>query len=51
MSGVAMAAVEVDDALLHLLDEILGADHIGTGLLGFLGLGALGEHADAQLAA
>ena len=45
------AAVEIDDALLHLLDEILGADHVGAGLLRFLCLGALGEHGDAQLAA
>ena len=49
--GRGDAAVEIDDALLHLLDEILGADHIGARLLRFLGLGALGEDGDAELAA
>src|SRR5262249_1892059 len=43
-------AIEIDHALLHLLDEILRANHIGTGLLGLLSLGALGEHTNSELA-
>ena len=34
--------------LVDLLGQIFGADQIGAGLLGFFGLGALGEHRDAQ---
>ena len=51
MSGRGNAAVEIDHAFLHLLDEILGAHDVGARLLGFLGLGALGEHGDPELAA
>ena len=51
MSGVAMQRSKSISPLLHLLGQIFGADDVGTGLLGFFGLGALGEHRDAQLAA
>ncbi len=43
------AAVEIDLALADLLGQIFGADNIGAGALGFLGLGALGEHRDAEV--
>src|SRR5262249_44599435 len=42
------AAVEVDLTPLHFLDQILGADHVRTRRLGFLGLGAAREHPNAQ---
>ena len=45
------AAVEIDRALVDDLDQVFRADNIGAGLLGFLRLGALGEHPDAHLAA
>ena len=45
------AAVEVDLAALHLLDEVLGADDVGAGGARLVGLGAAGEHRDAQRAA
>ncbi len=50
MSGRGDAAVEIDHAFLHLLDEILGAHDVGARFLGFLGLGALGEHGDPEFA-
>ena len=43
--GRGDAAVEVDLAALHLLDQILGADDVGAGGLGLVGLGAAREHA------
>jgi hypothetical protein len=50
MSGVAMqrsnSIVPLDD-----LDQLFGADDVGTGLLGLFRLGATGEHGDAQNAA
>ena len=45
------AAVEVDGALRHLLDQVLRTHHVGAGGLGLLGLGALGEHGHALGAA
>ena len=42
------AAVEVDRAALHLLHQVLGADHVGAGGLGLVGLGAAREHRDAH---
>ena len=38
--GRGDAAVEIDLAALDLLDQILGPDDVGAGLLGLLGLGA-----------
>ena len=35
-------------AALDGLHQILGADHVGAGRLGLVGLGALGEHRDAD---
>ena len=43
--GRGDAAVEVDGAALHLLDQVLGADDVGAGGLGLVGLGAAREHA------
>ena len=43
--------VEVEDALLDLLGEVVGADDVGAGLLGLARLVALGEHGDAHLLA
>ena len=40
--------VEVHDAVLHLLGEVVGADEVGAGLLGLARLLALGEHRDAH---
>jgi hypothetical protein len=37
--------VEVGEALLDALGEVLGADDVGAGLLGLARLVALGEHA------
>ena len=51
MSGVAMQRSKSISPLLHLLDQVLGADHVGAGGLRFVGLGAAREHADAQRAA
>jgi hypothetical protein len=48
MSGVAMHAVEIDLAFLDLCDEVFGANDVGAGLAGFLGLGVLGEDGDAN---
>ena len=45
------AAVEVDIAGLHLLDQILRPDHVGAGRLGFVRLGAAREHPDPHRAA
>src|SRR5439155_21825797 len=45
------AAVEVDLAALHFLNQVLGADDVGTRRLGLFGLGAAREYADAQGAA
>src|SRR3546814_19662916 len=42
------AAVELDLAAVDDLGQIVGADHVGTGLLGFLGLRTLGEDGDAH---
>ena len=42
------AAVEVDLAALDLLGQVLGADDVGAGGLGLLGLVALGEDGDAH---
>ena len=49
--GRGDAAVEIDVAALHLLDQILGADHVGAGGLGLVGLGAAREHGDPHAAA
>src|ERR1700724_3035106 len=49
--GGGDAAVEIDLTALHLLDQVLRADHVRTRRLGFLGLGAAREHADPQGAA
>ena len=49
--GRGDAAVEVDVAALHLLDQVLGADHVGAGGLRLVGLGAAREHRDAHAAA
>src|SRR5215207_780580 len=38
------AAVEVDVAALDLLDQVLRADHVGTGGACLIGFGAAGEH-------
>ena len=43
--------VEVGEAVLHLLGEVLGADEVGPGLLGLLGLVALGEDGDRDVLA
>ena len=40
--------VEVDVALLDLLDEVVGADDVGAGSLGLGGLGALGKDGNAN---
>src|SRR5665648_476046 len=48
--GGGDAAVAVSHALLHLLDEVLGANHVGAGLFRLFGLLAFGEHGNAQLA-
>src|SRR5207249_5194942 len=45
------AAVEIDRALVDGLEEIISADDVGTRLLRFLGLGALGENGNPDLAA
>ena len=46
-----MHAVEIDLAALHFGDEFLRADHVGTGRLRLVGLGAAREHRDALRAA
>ncbi len=43
--------VEVVEAVLDLLGEVLGADDVGAGLLGLPGLVALGEHGDLDVLA
>ena len=43
--------VEVEDALLDLLGEIVGADDVGAGLLRLASLVALGEHGHAHVLA
>jgi len=48
MSGVATTRSKSDLTVLHLLHQILSAHHVGTGGLGFVGLGAAGEDADAH---
>ena len=50
-SGRRDRDVEVGEALLDALGEIGGADDVGAGLLGLLGLVALGEDGDADVAA
>ncbi len=42
------AAVELDLAALDRLHQVLGADDVGPGLLGLLGLGAAGEDRHAH---
>src|SRR6202171_3478339 len=49
--GVRDTAVEIDLTALHLLDQVLRANHVGTRRLGLFGLGATRKHADAQGAA
>src|SRR5262249_16655457 len=49
--GRGDAAVEIDVAALHFFHEVLGADHVGAGGLGFVGLGAACEHRHAHAAA
>ena len=49
--GRGDAAVEVDIAALHLLDQILRSDHVGAGGLGLVGLGAAREHRHPHVAA
>ena len=46
--GRRNAAIEVDRALRHLIDEILRADEIGTGGLGLLGLRPTRKHSNAR---
>ena len=43
--------VEVGEALLDALGEVLGADDVGAGLLGLVGLVALGEDGDVDVLA
>src|SRR5262249_49322308 len=49
--GRGDAAVEIDVAALHFFHEVLGADHVGAGGFGFVGLGAAREHRHAHAAA
>ena len=42
------AAVEVDLAAVDALDQVLGADDVGAGGPGLVGLGAAGEHGHAH---
>src|SRR5690606_35959301 len=42
------AAIEIDVALLDFLGEVVGAHDVGSGGLGFVSLGVLGEHGDAN---
>ena len=51
MSGVAMTRSKSILPPWICFHQILGADHVGAGLLGFLGLVALGEHGDADVLA
>ena len=44
-------AVEIDLAALDRLHQVLGADDVGAGRGGFVGLVALGEHGDAHVLA
>ena len=44
-------AVEVDETALDALDEVFGADDLGAGRLGFIGLGVLGDDGDADVTA
>ena len=43
--------VELHEAALDALHQVLGADDVGAGGGGFVGLGVLGEHGDAHVAA
>src|SRR5262249_2440244 len=45
------AAVEIDRAALHLLDQILGADDVGARRPRLVGLGAARKHPDPHAAA
>src|SRR6185437_211244 len=45
------AAIEIDFALVHGLEQVFGAHDVGTRLLRFISLRAFGEHGDAQAAA
>ena len=51
MSGVAIATSKSVKPLLDTLGEVLGADHVGAGLLGLARLVALGEDRDRHLLA
>ena len=51
MSGVAMQRSKSILPPLHDLDQVLRADDVGAGSRGFVGLGAAGEHGDANGAA
>jgi hypothetical protein len=46
--GGGDGGVEVHEAALDLLHQVLGADHVGAGLPGFALLVALGEHRHAH---
>ena len=51
MSGVRDDLVEIDIASLNLLNQVLGAHHVGSGLLGFFSFRTLGEYGHAGGAA
>ena len=44
-------AVEIHETALDALDQLFGADDVGSGGLGFIGLGVLGDDGDANVAA
>ena len=48
MSGVAITRSKSILPAWTCVDEVFGTDDVGTGLAGFLGLGVLGEHGDAD---
>ena len=48
MSGVAMQRSKSIVPPWTVVDEILGADDVGAGGLGLVGLGAAREHRDAH---
>src|SRR5262249_51686657 len=49
--GRGDTAIEIDVAALHLLHQVLRADHVGAGGPGFVRFRTAREHADAQRAA
>ena len=51
MSGRGDGDVEVVEAVLDPLGQVLAADDVGAGLLGLAGLVALGEDGDLDLLA